>query len=166
MTEEALRFRCADRRCRKPLVVQSDTMTPFIICPSCKKSNNILKVSSPMRKLPTRKHVRIQRSTSSPSSWATWVSNVALSIETWNQPHRKGRTLKANKITKKTKQGKANWISTKGRATRTYAGCATMNTIQVLASCNIINPYCPRFPVINEGNYLSIRGRSSRSPTI
>ncbi|XP_046441017.1 SET and MYND domain-containing protein 4-like isoform X1 [Daphnia pulex] len=43
MTDEALRFRCADRRCRKPLVVQSDTMTPFIICPSCKKSNNILK---------------------------------------------------------------------------------------------------------------------------
>jgi hypothetical protein len=101
MTDEALRFRCADRRCRKPLVVQSDTMSPFIICPSCKKSNNILKVSSPMRK-----HVRIHRSTSSPSSWATWVSNVALSVETWNQPHRKGRTSKANKITKKTNKGK------------------------------------------------------------
>ncbi len=45
MTDNALRFRCTERRCRKPLVVPVDTMTPFITCPSCKKSNNILKVN-------------------------------------------------------------------------------------------------------------------------
>ena len=44
MTDSALRFRCTESRCRKPLVVAVDTMTPFITCPSCKKSNNILKV--------------------------------------------------------------------------------------------------------------------------
>lgn len=44
MTNDALRFRCSERRCRKPLVVPVDTMTPFITCPSCKKGNNILKV--------------------------------------------------------------------------------------------------------------------------
>lgn len=45
MTEDSLRFRCLERRCRKPLVVPVDTVTPFITCPSCKKSNNILKVN-------------------------------------------------------------------------------------------------------------------------
>lgn len=44
MTDDTLRFRCRDPVCRKPLVVAADTMTPFIACPSCKKSNNILKV--------------------------------------------------------------------------------------------------------------------------
>ncbi|XP_032793835.2 SET and MYND domain-containing protein 4 [Daphnia magna] len=43
MTDDTLRFRCRDPVCRKPLVVAADTMTPFIACPSCKKSNNILK---------------------------------------------------------------------------------------------------------------------------
>ncbi|XP_057377156.1 SET and MYND domain-containing protein 4-like [Daphnia carinata] len=43
MTDDSLRFRCRDPACRKPLVVAADTMTPFIACPSCKKSNNILK---------------------------------------------------------------------------------------------------------------------------
>lgn len=48
MTEEALRFRCSG--CRKPLVVPADTMTPFITCYVCKKSNNILKVKPTCRK--------------------------------------------------------------------------------------------------------------------
>ena len=44
LTADNLRFRCAEARCRQPLIVPVDTLTPFITCPSCKRSNNILKV--------------------------------------------------------------------------------------------------------------------------
>ena len=44
MNMDEFKFRCAATGCRKPLVVHSDTLTPFIACPTCKKTNNILKV--------------------------------------------------------------------------------------------------------------------------
>jgi len=43
MNMDEFKFRCAATGCRKPLVVHSDTLTPFIACPTCKKTNNILK---------------------------------------------------------------------------------------------------------------------------
>ena len=46
LANDALRFRCAVKTCRKPLLVPADTMTPFITCPACKRSNNILTVSA------------------------------------------------------------------------------------------------------------------------
>lgn len=52
LKNDALRFRCAVKTCRKPLLVPMDTMTPFITCSACKKSNNILTVSARLSVVP------------------------------------------------------------------------------------------------------------------
>lgn len=43
MSMDIFKFRCTTSSCGRALVVHSDTLTPFITCPSCKKNNNILK---------------------------------------------------------------------------------------------------------------------------
>ena len=41
MSMDIFKFRCTTSSCGRALVVHSDTLTPFITCPSCKKNNNM-----------------------------------------------------------------------------------------------------------------------------